>query len=124
LSHEQRLAQQNVERRARSAIQQMENTFPTIHLSEIQAENALKNFLLVQDKYSQGLVNITDLLSAQNESFVANQAQAATTYAFLLDMVEFQRSMSWFEDVKTPAEHEEFLRIIEELMTSDEEQQQ
>jgi outer membrane protein TolC len=124
LSHEQRLVHQNVERRARSAIQQMENTFPTIRLGEIQAENALKNFVLVQDKYTQGLVNITDLLSAQNESFVANQAQAATTYTFLLDMVGFQRSISWFEDVKTAAEQEEFLRILEEMMTSDEEQQQ
>ena len=80
--------------------------------------------MLVQDKYSQGLVNITDLLSAQNESFVANQAQAATMYTFLLDMVGFQRAISWFEDVKTSEEQEEFLRTIEVMMTSDEEQQQ
>jgi len=113
-----------VERRARSSIQQMQNTFPTIRLGEIQAENALKNFLLVQDKYSQGLVNITDLLSAQNESFIASQAEAATTYTFLLDMVGFQRAISWFEDVKTPEEQAEFLRLIETMMTSDEEQQQ
>jgi outer membrane protein len=124
LGHEQSQVHQNVERRARSAIQQMQNTFPTIRLGEIQAENALKNFLLVQDKYSQGLVNITDLLSAQNESFIASQAQAATTYTFLLDMVGFQRAISWFEDVKTPEEQAEFLRTIETMMTSDEEQQQ
>ena len=60
----------------------------------------------MQDRYTEGLVNVTDLLSAQNDRFNTERTARASQYAFLLDMVALQRAISWFEDMKTAEERE------------------
>ena len=72
--------------------------------------------MIVQDKYAQGILNVTDLLEAQNRSFKSDQNAAAAVYAFLIDLVEFQRSISWFEDEKTSQENDELLTKIHEAV--------
>ncbi len=117
LEEELRLANQLVERRVRTALQRMENSFPRIRFSANAAECAHKNLLIVQDKYSQGTVNITDLLEAQNQNFTEQQNVAIATYSFLIDLLEFQRSISWFEDGKTSEEKEKLFIRIKEYLT-------
>jgi outer membrane protein TolC len=113
LYREERLVGDIVERQMRTALRQLESSYPTITFNRRQAEAARRNFELVQDKYAQGLVNVTDLLSAQNESFVAMQGAAAAVYAFLIDLVNFQRALAWFEDDRTPEEREQFRQRID-----------
>ena len=84
-----------------------------IRYNRIAAENAEKNLAVVQDKYAMGLVNVTDLFQAQNETFTAQQAEVVSNYAFLSDLVDFQRSISWFESEKTDADKETFLQRVE-----------
>ena len=91
----------------------MEGSFATIRYNLIAAESAEKNLEVVQDKYAQGLVNVTDLLVAQNETFAALQEVVVANYAFLSDLVNFQRSISWFESEQTHDEKEAFLRRVE-----------
>ena len=112
LFREERLSGDLVERRTRTALRQLESSYPAITFNRRQAEAARRNFELVQDKYAQGLVNVTDLLDAQNESFVADQSVAAAVYAFLLDLVSFQRAIGWFEDDRTPEEQEQLRNRI------------
>jgi len=114
LQEEFELARQIVERRTRTALQRVGSSFPVIRLSKMASESALKNFVVVQDKYTQGLVNVTDLLSAQNETFVTDQASSASNYIFLQDLIELQRSISWFEDEKTSQEKAEFVLRIDQ----------
>ncbi len=102
-----------MERQTRTALRRLESSFPAITFNRIQAEAAQRNFELVQEKYSQGLVNVTDLLEAQNEAFVAQQGAAAAVYAFLIDLVNFQRSIAWFEDDRTTEEQEQLRERIE-----------
>jgi outer membrane protein TolC len=113
LFREQRLTGDIVERQTRTALRRLESSFPTISFNRRQAEAARRNFELVQEKYGQGLVNVTDLLEAQNESFVADQGAAAAVYAFLIDVVNFQRAIAWFEDDRLPEEREQLRRRIE-----------
>lgn len=113
LYREERLIGDIVERQTRTALRRLESSFPTITFNRRQADAARRNFELVQDKYAQGLVNVTDLLSAQNESFVALQGAAAAVYAFLIDLVNFQRALAWFEDDQTPEEQEQFRQRID-----------
>jgi outer membrane protein TolC len=113
LFREQRLTGDIVERQTRTALRQLESSYPTITFNRRQAEAARRNFDLVQDKYSQGLVNVTDLLEAQNESFVAEQGAAAAVYAFLMDLVNFQRAVAWFEDDRTLEEQEQLRQRID-----------
>jgi len=113
LEREQDLQTSLVERATRSSWRRMEGSFATIRYNRIAAENAEKNLVVVQDKYAQGLVNVTDLLVAQNETFSAQQSVVVSNYAFLSDLVDFQRSISWFESDKTDADKEMFLQRVE-----------
>ncbi len=110
------LTRQLVERRTRTAAQRVGSSFPVIRLSKRASVSARKNFVVVQDKYEQGLVDVTDLLSAQNETFVTDQASSASNYIFLQDLIELQRSISWFEDEKSPQEKAEFVLRIDQAL--------
>jgi len=118
LYREERLIGDIVERQTRTALRRLESSYPTITFNRRQADAARRNFELVQDKYAQGLVNVTDLLSAQNESFVALQGAAAAVYAFLIDLVNLQRALAWFEDDRTPEEREQFRQRIDTVMST------
>jgi len=119
LRHQRELERQNVERRVRTATQRVAASFPVTRLTRRAAEAARKNFAVVQDKYSQGLVNITDLLEAQNEVFVTEQAANASVYRFFQDLIDLQRAIAWFDDEATPEERIEFVRTITGLMNGE-----
>ncbi len=101
LTQRQLLISQLVERRTRAAIRRLEASFPNVRLTQVQADRARRNLVVVQDRYAQGLVNVTDLLEAQNESFTADQGAAAANYIFLIDVNAFERSIAWFEGEQT-----------------------
>jgi len=104
LSRRRALARELVERQTRTSLRRMESSFPNIGITRTADENARKNLEIVREKYSQGIVNITDLLEAQNASFSAEQAATSAVYRFMIDLVAFQRAISFFEDAKTPEE--------------------
>ncbi len=116
---EHQLVSDLVERRTRTAMRRVESSFPTIKLYNRAAKNAKKNLDLVQDKYAQGIVNVTDLLEAQNQSLRANLNSAAAQYTFLIDLVDFQRAISWFEDEKSEEDKEAFLIKVEEALLAE-----
>ncbi len=107
-----------MERQTRTALRRLESSYPAITFNRRQADAARRNFDLVQDKYSQGLVNVTDLLEAQNESFVSEQGAAAAVYFFLIDLVDLQRAVAWFEDDRTPEEQQQFRQRIEAALSA------
>ena len=113
VTEEERLTLDRIERRARTALNNLESSFPSIRFRRKAAESARRNFELVQDKYAQGLVNITDLLVAQTESFAAGQRAAAAVSLFLIDLVEFQRSIAWFEFEQTQEEQDILVQRIQ-----------
>jgi outer membrane protein len=113
LERELMFVRQKVEQRARTAFRQVENSFPRIELSQEAARAAGENLSIVQDKYAEGIVNVTDLLSAQNQSFTSDQLAAVAKYQFLRDYIDLQRGISWFEEDSTSEEQSEF---VQELM--------
>ncbi|MDP8217771.1 MAG: ABC transporter substrate binding protein [Candidatus Theseobacter exili] len=104
---------QLVEQRTRTAVLSIGSSWPNIQLSRQAAESAHKNLDIVQDKYAQGTVSILDLLDAQNQSFSQDQAATIAVYTYMEDIVELQRSASWFEIDKNPEEKEIFLTNLE-----------
>ena len=113
LEHQSQLASDMVERRARTSLERVQATFPSVRLTQIASENARKNFEVVQEKYAQGAVEITRMLEAQNSGFAAQQSAVAAKYQFLIDMIEVQRAISWFELDQTEEAQVEFLRQAE-----------
>ena len=100
---------QVIERRVRTALRAIEGSFPSIGYLDAAAESAGLNFEIVQDGYIEGLVNVTDLLDAQNDRFNTERTAHAAVYAFLLDMVALERAIGWFEDLKTAEERDQLL---------------
>ena len=116
---EREFVRQRVEQRARTAVRRLESSFPSLNLTAQAAESSRLNLEVVQDKYAQGIVNITDLLEAQNQSFTADQSAAAAVYTFLGDLIELQRAVSWFEYDHTDEENQELSRRIREAVTAE-----
>ncbi len=102
-------ARQIVERRVRTSVRAIEGSFPSIGYLNAAAEAARRNFEIVQDRYTEGLVNVTDLLDAQNDRFITERTARGAQYAFLLDLVALQRAIAWFEDMKTKEERDQLL---------------
>jgi len=98
------LAHELVERRTRTSLRRVESSFPRIRFSEQAAEAATASLVIVQDKYAEGIVNVTDLLSAQTGKFTSDRLVVVSVYDFLLDLIELQRALSWFEAEKTAGE--------------------
>jgi outer membrane protein len=119
LRQERELARQRVEQRVRTAIRRLESSFPSIRLTRQAAVSSRLNLEVVRDKYGQGIVNITDLLEAQNQTFTADQNAAAATYSFLGDLIRLQRAISWFEYDHTEEERNELARRISEAVAED-----
>ncbi len=114
IEHERRLTHDLIERQTRTALRRMESSFPSIRFERLASEAARRNFELVQDKYGQGIVNVTDLIQAQTQAFIAEQGAAAAEFRFQLDLVEYQRAISWFEDDQTTQQVQDLARRIEQ----------
>jgi len=106
LESERELSRQLVERRVRTALERVRSGFPIIALSVQAAEASRQNLDVVQEKYAEGILNVTDLLEAQNQSFTSDQAAAVSVYQLLVDLIDLQRAVAWFEAEKTDAELE------------------
>lgn len=107
-----------VERDTRTAWRGCESSFPRIRFAREAADAAAKNLDIVQDKYAEGIVDVTDLIAAQNQKLTADQLATAAVYEFLLDLVELQRAISWFEDDHTAEARDQFYQEITTALSS------
>ncbi|MFC1667806.1 TolC family protein, partial [Chlamydiota bacterium] len=73
-----------------------------ILLSRVASSNALKSLELVEERYARGLVPISDLLDAQNESFIQESQAAIAVYSYLLRLATLFRTVSNFDLVLLP----------------------
>lgn len=85
-----------IEQRIRNSLHLAGSSYAAIEQSRLGAEAARNNLELVTDKYSRGAVTIIELIDAQNQALVADQAAANSIYAFLIDYVEVERSIGKF----------------------------
>lgn len=103
------LTKQLLEQRTRTSIRRLQSSFPNISYFKSASESAKLNLGVVREKYANGIVVITELLDAQNSSFIADQNSISAVYNFLRDLIEYQRAISFFEETKTQEEKDEFL---------------
>lgn len=91
---------QLIGQRTRTAVFNLSRAWPNIFLSRKGAEKATKNLELVQELYARGRASVTHLIDAQSNSLRQEQNAALTVYRYLGDLVEYQRSIGWFESDK------------------------
>jgi outer membrane protein TolC len=95
-----------VEDRVRSALHLAGASFAGIGLAEDAAEASGKNFALVTDSYTRGIVSIVDLLDAQNAALVARENAANSVFNFLIDLMSVERATGQFYFFLSPEERE------------------
>jgi outer membrane protein TolC len=93
---------QQIEQRVLNAVYTMQASHPKIGLARIAADRSRRSLKIVSDKYTRGATQIIDVLDAQNQALrqEINSAVAMTNY--LQDMLEYQRSIAWFEKFQSP----------------------
>ncbi len=119
LQVERQAAAERVEQRLRSAMHAMGASLAAIDLSREGAEAARRNFELVADAYTQGAVDIIDLLDAQNAALVADQVAASAVYDFLIDLMVVQRAAGTFDFFRTAGEREDFFQRLDVFMAAE-----
>ncbi len=97
LTSQRAAAAERISQRVRSSAHQAGFSFASIELADDAFRAARRNFELVQDSYSQGVVSVVDLLDAQNASLTADLARADAVYRFLIDWMELQRAIGQFD---------------------------
>lgn len=112
LNRRHRLVAELIEQRARTAMRRCESSFPRIKFGLQSARAAGESLELVQEQYAEGVVNVTDLLTAQNQKFSADQFSSAAIYEFMGDVIELQRSIAWFEIEHSPEERDAFVTRV------------
>lgn len=81
-----------------------------IELSKVSEESAKEALDLTQTAYSNGAVNIVQLIDAQNNYLNAQQAKANATYNYLLKMLQLERYIGNYFLLSTEQDIIEFNR--------------
>lgn len=110
---------QRIEQSALSAFNALQANHADIRLSRQATFAAQKNFEAVSEKYSQGAATVLDSLDAQ--SGLLSQRQRATTalYDYLIDTINLQRSIAWFESSAAPGERDAWKADFEAALGSE-----
>ena len=114
---QRRAGAQRIEQRIRSSLHVMVGSYSQIDLAQQAAEAAFKNLDLVQDSYSQGVVNIIDLIDAQNAALTAGLDRATSVHRFMINLTNVGRAISSFDFVNPtdPAARQTWLDRVEEF---------
>ena len=92
----------------RNGVFNLVNQISNIQLSEV-SENAAKEALeLTQNSYSNGAVNIVQLLDAQNNYLNAQLARVNASYNYLINAIQLERIMGYYFLLNTDAENDAF----------------
>ncbi len=97
LQLEREAAAERIAANIRIAMYAAGSTYANIEPAQEAATAATKNFDLVTDAYGRGAVSILDLLDAQREALSANLDAANTVYAYLIELMQMQRSIGQFD---------------------------
>ncbi|MEM8909824.1 MAG: TolC family protein, partial [Bacteroidota bacterium] len=118
LRHQRADLRNQLEFRIRASLETAAASFSRVDLSKTAADAAQKNFEIIQDSYSQGLVNVTALIDAQNAALQTELSAVNALYTFIIDFLVLERSMGFFYFMASPAEQDAFFeRLVNFLGT-------
>ncbi|MEM1338532.1 MAG: TolC family protein [Bacteroidota bacterium] len=97
-----------IDANVRNGVLNLINQVSNIELSGVSEETAAEALELTQSLYTNGAVNIVQLLDAQNNYLNAQLARVNAVYNFLISSQELERSLGYFFLLNTEAENEAF----------------
>ena len=99
-----------IETNVNTAVINLINEVANISLSKVAEAAAEEALELTQTSYSNGAVNIVQLLDAQNNYLNARVARANATYTYLLASLRLERFVGYYFLLHSAAENDEFIR--------------
>lgn len=107
-----------IEQRVRSDLHSIGASYPSIALATDAAAAARKSFDIIRENYAQGTRSMSDLLTAQNSSLVAEQSATNTLYRFMIDIVQLQRDIGSFDLLSDRSSNQQFLERMKDTQSS------
>ena len=104
--------QNQLEFRLRAAIETAGASFSRVQLSKEAADAGKANFKIVQDAYSQGLVQITALIDAQNAALQTEISAVNAIYQFVTDFLAVERAAGFYYFLATKTEQDAFFERL------------
>ena len=107
-----------VDSNVRNGVMNLINQVANIELSTVSEETAKEALELTQTSYSEGAVNIVQLLDAQNNYLNAQLARVNAVYNFLINSLQLERSLGYYFLLKSEAENEAFRQRFFEFLNT------
>lgn len=104
--------QNQLELRLRAAMETAGASFSRVQLSKEAADAGKANFEIVQDAYSQGLVQITSLIDAQNAALQTEISAVNAIYQFITDFLAVERATGFYYFLATESEQNAFFERL------------
>ena len=101
-----------IEQQLRSELENIRASYRNIELTQEAEEAVVRNFEIVQDSYSKGVVTITQLLDAQNAAISAQLNSANAVYVFLIDFLNMERASGSFYMLMTDQQKADYVDEI------------
>ncbi len=92
----------------RSGVLRLVNEMSNIQLSEISEQTAKESLDLTMASYTNGAVNIVQLIDAQNNYINSQLAKANAIYNFLLNALQLERSMGYYFFLNSKTQNDAF----------------
>ena len=116
LTHQREQARQLIEERVVSLWNGMGSLHPAIRLSNKSLRAAESSYEAVEDKYTQETATILDLLDAQSQLILQKQEAARALYSYLINMVQLQRVIAWYEHEHSLQDRREWAAGLKEYL--------
>ena len=107
-----------IEVNIRNAVFNLINQMSNIQLSKISEETAQEALELTQASYTNGAVNIVQLLDAQNNYLNAQLARANATYNYLINSLQLERFLGYYFLLNTEEKNNEFRQRFFEYLNA------
>jgi outer membrane protein len=101
----------------RSNVQKLRTSYLELELSQNAALAAEDNFKVVQDAYSQGVVNQVQLIDAQNVMTRSKHLSTIAYYQYVLDYIYIERLQGEFTFLNDENEQESYTKRLKDYLT-------
>jgi len=106
----------SIEANVNRAVLDLINQIANIEISKISETAAGESLELTQVSYSNGAVNIVQLLDAQNNYLNSQQANITAVYSYLVSSIQLERFISYYFLMHTSEENQTFMQAFNEYL--------
>ncbi len=115
LEYERRNLINLLEQRVRSKMELVGASYANIEQSNAAAQASKRNFDVVQDSYSQGVVSIIQLIDGQNAYLESQFLAVNSIYQFVIDVLNVERSIGLFYTLSSPEQRDDYFRRLDDF---------